>query len=89
MEWVTKVATTVHLMSVEEVMYEMPEQMIIIMMDLCTQNHSDAADTVWHTRVKLATPRFAQKHWEENETYCRVCMQLRVCVMGCEIRFQC
>lgn len=34
MECVTKGATTVHLMSAGDVMYEMSEQMIIIMMDL-------------------------------------------------------
>lgn len=34
MEWVTKGATTVHLMSAGDVMYEMSEQMIIMMMDL-------------------------------------------------------
>lgn len=93
MEWVTKGATTVHLMSAGEVMYDMSEQMIIILMDLWhTQlraRKADAADAVTQDGVELATLSLVQRHWiywlmEEHhrvcECYRRVCIRLCLCV---------
>lgn len=56
MEWVTEGVTTVHLMSAGDLMYEMSEQMIIIMMDL--QRFQAAT---WQAGVKLATLCFTEK----------------------------
>lgn len=78
-------------MSAGEVMYDMSEQMIIILMDLrhtqLQARKADAADA--QEGVELATLSFVQKHWKYRpmevhhwvwDCYRRVCIRLCLCV---------
>lgn len=97
MGWMTKGATTVYLMSAGDVMYEMSEQMIIIMMDW---RHAQNSLTGGRSRHGLTsgsqtsnpvlcrdTPKTLQRSgWEETYSWVEGCTTtgcVSMCVFSC------
>lgn len=75
-EWLK--ASTVHLMSAGDVMYEMSENMIITMMDLsCAPSSRLRADEVWRAVVEPSTLDFTAQHTQNTRP--QTCWEKRTC----------